>query len=186
MLHLLLSQDRHKIRREYHFRFLNMFLIFTLILCFVTGLLIFPTHVHVFIEKGFSERQFMQFQSSAVIAEQKELEKLRGELQEKFSLVENHTFYSTNLIAKILARKPDGIFLNSFIVREGEVKDGESYVTAELRGIANNRELLVLFSGKLKEDDYFESVDLPLSSLTKESDIPFSVFVKVKASKTKI
>ncbi len=82
----------------------------------------------------------------------------------------------TNIIDIINKNKTSRIILTSI---------SYSKLTAEVPiigvvGIARNRQSLVSFTQELERDEHIVSVDLPVSSFAKETDIPFSLNIKIK------
>lgn len=76
----------------------------------------------------------------------------------------------------ILARRPPSVPITSF--RYTRADGGESILVLE--GIAATRSSLINFAKTLKSEPLFQSVDLPISNLARESDIKFTLTIQGK------
>ena len=63
-------------------------------------------------------------------------------------------------------------------------RDGESVREISISGTAASRQALADFRNRLREEDGVESVDLPISNLAKDRDIPFELTVTFVKPKT--
>ncbi len=63
-------------------------------------------------------------------------------------------------------------------------REGESVRELSISGIAANRQALADFRNRLRADNTVESVDLPISNLAKDKDIPFELTVTFVKPKT--
>ncbi len=59
------------------------------------------------------------------------------------------------------------------------IRNGTSSVTVAVKGEASNRQTLAGFRDRLESDPSFARVDLPVSHLIKDADIPFSLQITV-------
>ncbi len=103
------------------------------------------------------------------------LEFLRSHAQER--LVSDSLY-------EILQFSSRGITLDSVIFSRNQVQSGENNDIFALSGIAADRETLVAFSAALKASGLFAAVDVPVSSLAKDRDLPFTlnIFIEKKLS----
>ena len=81
-----------------------------------------------------------------------------------------------NLISSIIEVQHADIQIHSFSYAEGSAET--SNIT--LKGNAETRTGLVTFSDKLKADDRFTNVSLPLKDLASNQDISFTVSIEMK------
>lgn len=181
MLKLLLSADRHTIRREYKFRLFNVFLIFSFLTMMVIGILFFPAHIHLSIEKKNIEQQVVDLENSDIIKQKAELDLLNKEIEEKYVLFKDFLMNPTRLITSIISNQPPGISIESFSLTHTEDK-----IDIKLQGLAKDRETLILFSDRLKKEKVFSKVELPFSSLTKNNEIPFTFSIESQIYQEKI
>jgi len=82
----------------------------------------------------------------------------------------NHLPYAVHpLVANIISLQGSSISLSDIMYAHG-VKD-----TITLQGSASDRASLLAFTKRLEADPHFESVNLPVSSFAKDTNINFSV-----------
>lgn len=94
------------------------------------------------------------------------------------SNLSGHT--ALEILNKFINAMPTGVKINSisFSKRNNNAeKIGSSVI---ISGIAQNRESLVSFSSNLKKDSDFSSVEIPISNLAKEKNLPFSINIFIK------
>ena len=79
------------------------------------------------------------------------------------------------LLSVIISNLPLKVKLNSISFTKNQSDKGKKGVTFVITGIALDRDALVSYGAALRESKSFSSVDVPVSSLTKEKDLPFSM-----------
>lgn len=82
---------------------------------------------------------------------------------------------ATDVLYKIASQLSGKIALDSISFSRNQEYKGENGTHVLISGVALDRDSLVSFSKRLKESNFFSSVDVPVSSLTKEKNLPFSV-----------
>jgi len=84
-------------------------------------------------------------------------------------------------IYKIIDFLPEEVTLNSvsFSRKAVDFKD-KSGIPILISGVAFDRNSLVSFSTELGDSDLFSSVEVPVSSLTKDRNLPFSINLLIK------
>lgn len=85
---------------------------------------------------------------------------------------------STGVISSfgaITSRLPEKVKLDSISFTRNQTYKGKKGISILISGMAADRESLVYFGNQLKESGLFNFVDMPVSSLTKEKDLPFSM-----------
>lgn len=95
---------------------------------------------------------------------------IKGQLS-KISTVEGDQLYWSNLFVKLSKIIFPGITLDSLSTNNYAVT---------LRGIANNRDDLVLFKEKLESENCFSNINLPLSNLVDKNNIKFQISFNVE------
>lgn len=86
----------------------------------------------------------------------------------------------TNVLSEIVSNLPQGVVLDSVnFIRQPEPAEGTSSQIS-ISGIAKNRESLVSFSETLNKSVIFSGVELPVSNLARDKDLPFSMQVTIK------
>lgn len=97
-------------------------------------------------------------------------------------------FYQSNLkdfsastyILKIVDILPEKVLVNSIYFSKSQNYKGKIGTVILISGLANDRESLVLFSKLLEESKMFSTVEVPVSNLTKEKNLPFSVNIFIE------
>ena len=94
---------------------------------------------------------------------------------------DNFALTSTSqYIALFRSLERDGIAISNISISRGD-SGVEPIIVA---GTADNRQALAAFRDNLVAHEVIESVDLPLSNLAKDKDIPFEVTVTIDNTKT--
>ncbi len=93
------------------------------------------------------------------------------EINSKLAFMESYVQNPPTLgyISSIVSYLPDKVKINS-ISLDRKTKKG---ITVVVSGVAANRDSLVSFGNSLKSSKDFDSVDVPVSSFTKDKDLPF-------------
>jgi hypothetical protein len=81
---------------------------------------------------------------------------------------------------KMISVAPAGIKLNSVSFSRDQIYKEKNGTLILVSGIAGTREALVSFSASLKKVEVFSSADVPVSSLTKDRNLPFSINIFVE------
>lgn len=110
-------------------------------------------------------------------AESKAIEGEVRALKEKLSYAkaDADNIALSSVLERIGARREPGISITSVALRRGAEKGAIS-----ISGKAATRDALVSFSKSLQGEPSFGSVNLPVSSLAKSKDIPFSISIDSK------
>lgn len=175
MFNLLPKTEKEAIRREYRIRLATVVLWFSFATLVIGSLLLLPSWFLSAQKEKVAQSRFDALSQSierrgaaglegVLLATKKQLELLAREAP-KGLLYE--------LIGAIASRRPKNISFESITVTD---RSGEKRGIA-VTGLARDRDSLVLFSRALEGLPFLERVELPLSSLAKESDIPFSLNV---------
>lgn len=110
-------------------------------------------------------------------AESKEIEAEVRTLKEKLSYAKADAgdVPFSSVLERVGSRREPGISITSISLRRGAEKGAIS-----ISGRASTREALVAFAKSLQGEPSFSRVDLPVSSLAKSRDIPFSIGIDSK------
>lgn len=81
------------------------------------------------------------------------------------------------LVRRVLDNRPNGVTLNGFTY--GQNSDGSQGV--EIRGVAVNRDDLLVFTRALEAEPKFAKVAVPVSSFVKNKNLDFAILVSTKA-----
>ena len=98
----------------------------------------------------------------------------------KFLQTENNAVSSVEAIFEVIKYLPAGVKINSVLFERNKVREDKNGVTILVSGLALDRDSLISFSNLLKKSNFFSTVDLPVSSLTKDKNLPFSVNIFIE------
>ncbi|MFA6269617.1 MAG: hypothetical protein WC657_00175 [Candidatus Paceibacterota bacterium] len=82
--------------------------------------------------------------------------------------------------SKIIESLPIGVRLNSLSFTRDQNYNGQTGTVVLLGGISTNRDSLISFLNLLKKTNPQFIVDVPVSSLTKDKNLPFSMNIFIK------
>ncbi|MEK7669499.1 MAG: PilN domain-containing protein [Patescibacteria group bacterium] len=85
-----------------------------------------------------------------------------------------------DIFSKITNSIPEKVILNSISFSRGKDYKEKKGILVLVSGVAVDRNSLVSFSILLKNSEQFSSVDIPVSSLTKDKNLPFSVNIFIE------
>lgn len=85
--------------------------------------------------------------------------------------------------AQIANLLPKGVKINSISFEKDQNYKGKRGITILISGIADIRDGLISFTEALEKSNLFSLVEVPVSSLTKNRDLPFSVNIFIENQK---
>lgn len=174
-MNLLPEEEKELIKKGFKLRFLVVTCVF-LSLSFLLGTLLFlPTYV---LTKDRLKiialtNSIVKYDDEELV---KEMLKIPKEVEFKLKILESSLKSKTvsEIMYAITSGIPGNIKIeNISLNRKGEAP--KEQITITISGIATDRQSLVKFEDVLKESGYFKSVEIPVSSFTKEKDLPFSI-----------
>lgn len=172
MFTLLAEQQKRFLFRQYRLRLLAVCLFLIALLAFVADLLLLPSNLMFQIKRD--ELTFEDKYYSKVIATENS-KGLISTLEDIKSMVFLAPPSDNNLyevMAKVMAHRSSGIRINSWSYVHGVGADS----SLAIKGVADSREELLTFWRSLQKES-FSRVDLPIASLAKESNAPFSLSI---------
>ena len=177
MLKLLLSNDRHALRREYIARVFNVYLIILIILCAVMMVLLFIPHLFVRVQDAAVTNELDNAKIIDGSKQRADFEKLSRHVQFEYDLFTAPIIKPFDVLSRLTAVPSEGIELTSINVLKNVVNDkkGEVSLNITLSGNAKDRGALVAYSKNLEADEFFEKVLVPPTNFTKDSDITFTI-----------
>lgn len=100
------------------------------------------------------------------------------EINSKLAFMESYVKNPSmaDYISSVTSYFTDKIHVNSISIGRKSKKG----ITIVVSGIASDREALVSFASDLKSSNKFGSVDVPVSSLTRDKDLPFSITIFIE------
>lgn len=90
---------------------------------------------------------------------------------------------ATDILSKIVNQLSKKIKIDSISFSKNKEYKEKTGTYILISGVASDRDSLVSFSKQLKESNFFSSVDIPVSSLTKEINLPFLVNLFIENKK---
>ena len=87
-----------------------------------------------------------------------------------------------DIVYEIIKNKPEKIYISDILYNKVQKKDAvEKIITVQ--GISNTRDELLRFKDSLVGVEYFKEVNLPLSNLTKDTDVYFFINITLENNK---
>lgn len=177
MLNLLKRENRYMIRAEYFGRFTNIILLVLIFSTIYYGILLVSNGFLVKFEKEAVENEAANISLSSSQKDLKDYEDTLGHIETEYALFSKLIAFPTDFISLINNKKINGINLNSIVFQK--INDSGE-VSLEIRGIAQNRDVLINYANSFKVDEKFKNVSVPISSLAKSNDIPFTISFNAK------
>ncbi len=181
MLRLLLPKEKIQLRREYMRRFAVLFLGVVTIVCLAWGFSLVPTYVMLQSEERVLKEAVRVATDPALSADRKELKTELQALSRRLKLLDVPAYQVSRILQAVTDSQTRAITISSIgftTVQNIEEKKVEGALV--LSGTASSRNGLLSFVEALKANtDVFAEADVPLSSLIKDADIPFTVTVSL-------
>ncbi|MBP9763339.1 MAG: hypothetical protein KBD10_01165 [Candidatus Pacebacteria bacterium] len=174
MLKLLLNKENKEIKREYAIRFAILFLFGLSGVLFLFLISLIPAYFLLKVDQKVLTQELSVAQDSGLNADRKRLKEKLSSLQQTLNIVDTPNNDISYYIQKITERQPRDINILSINI---ENKSEKRFIV--MQGVANSRSGLSSFVKTLEDVTEFESVVLPFSSFTKETEIPFSVTINL-------
>ncbi len=176
MINLLPQENRRKISREYKLRLFIIVLIFSLFTLLFLAISMTPSLFLSFNKNKIAvETVYASYSDKTKSADS--IEKILKETSDKIKAIniDGGGKRIIEILDRIIAER-ETIKLVSFEISPAV----ENARRVTLSGDASNRNTLVGFERRLKESSEFFNINLPVSSLTKEININFSLSLDVK------
>lgn len=170
MFILLPQEQRDFLLKQYHMRLgiVTLFLFSGLV--FIALILLVPSY---FLAKG-ERNEILQerktIEQSIDAESDQDIERALSELNNNISILNTPDQEPSSLISFIIENKSKSIHLNAFLYKYSPEES-----TLSVSGRADSRKELLAFSKKLQSNSEFKEVDLPISNLAKDSNIPFTI-----------
>ena len=177
MINLLPPEEKNRIQKEYKRRVLAVYLFFAGGALTIGLILLLPSYLLANVVERDAKAEVAALQNSSESSEREEInskllltkERLRAITAEE----DRMDLYTT--IDRIAEQSPGSIELTSFSYTKGQ---GEDPSVLLLGGLADTREGLLSFTKTLEDDELFDEVILPVSSLAQDKDIEFSIEIR--------
>jgi hypothetical protein len=176
MTNILPQEYKKQIRREYRLRLLST--VFMLMFWMVVGAttLLIPSYLMSGSVESTFKGQLEGFPDLSADEDELrgDLANTRDEIVSIKHISEQSTIEST--VRMLVSLTPSSVALTRIALNEGGVGKGS------VSGIATARGDLQFFVDRLRDEDDFENVELPVSDLAQGSNIPFSITFTLRES----
>jgi Tfp pilus assembly protein PilN len=126
-----------------------------------------------------SENQLSSIEDEELIKTTLSLpEEINNKLQ-VVQAVSNNTSAGDSII-NIMKFLPRGVIINSIVLNRNQESEDKKGTDITVAGTASTRDALMTFSNSLKSSNLFSEVLVPVSSLTRDKNLPFSIKLFIK------
>ncbi len=192
MINLLPTAEKYVIRKEYHLRVVTVcFAMFSFVLV-VMVLSYLPTYLAVVSRHETFLAEMQNDKTQGRMSQMKEMEAVIQETNKKIDLLKIGASNPDvpGIFLKILESKTAGLTLTGFsydfggyVAQKG--KEEAVPISISVQGRSSDRAALIAFKDALVQQKEFKTVDLPISSLVKETDLSFSIRILMALSDKK-
>ncbi len=177
MFNLLPENLRVNIKKEYFVRKVVLSLVFVIFLQTVFLIFIFPSWlISSYKEKEVVSRgeEMNKYLSSLNVASTTSNIRM---INQKLAVIDGALSYPemVPIIKNILSKRTSAIKIVDVVY----ISDGEKSASVSIKGKSETRESLLSFVKSLQDTNLFKSVDLPISNLTKDKNLSFSIEIKI-------
>jgi hypothetical protein len=175
MINLLPTIAKKRLLGNYWSRVVVTWMVVWSIALIISMVLILPTSVLIGSQILKDDESMQQVEENVLGFEAVAAEITRANLLAVFISNESRTIKMSEYINFFRSVEREGVYLNGIdLTREGlEVK------RAIVSGVAENRQALSSLRDTLLASEYVEEVDLPISNLAQDKDIPFSLDISI-------
>ncbi len=181
MINLLPYIEKKRIRGLYRLRLAVAALTFLSISGAVLVILFAPSYILSNTKETFAQKQFDAHQGNETAAIDADMSQSIDDINKKlqiFTGLGKPFLVSDSVIAPILRQKSQAIRIRQ--VAYTKSSDGKT-PEVTLSGTADSREALLSFVDRLKTEQAFSKINLPVSNFVKGSDIDFSLQITLLA-----
>lgn len=184
MINLLPLEEKKKIRTEYHFRLGVLVALSIALLLLANLILLSPVYLLTLSKYQFASEKFIKLESEQGRTEQeKEINAQINEVNKRTALFlkeDKGSAVFSEIVIKIIETKGTAIKIQNIFFETSPGR--ERFV---ISGRSDDRDNLASFVENLKRDSFFTTVDIPISSYIKSTDIAFSVILERKSPPSK-
>lgn len=184
MVNLLPKKEKELIGREYLIRLIIIFLILLIITMLLLFAFLIPSYISLSVKENIATGQIDLIRKSVQNKNNADTEKKLNLIMAKISILNrNGNEYSLeNVVYEIIKNKPEKIYISDILYNKIQKKDTvEKIIT--IQGTSSTRDGLLKFRDSLAGVEYFKEVNLPLSNLTKDTDIYFLINITLGSNK---
>lgn len=174
MLTFLFDQYKENIMGQYKLRLATIYIFILGILCLVGAALTVPTYI--LLEARLTTANLEK--NTALPGENTgSIEKEITAIKRRITTIEidSAEIPIATILERIMSKKDSDIRIDGISLKRN-VESGAISIT----GVAPSRDALVAFSKRLQGEPSFTNVNLPVGSLTRSKDVPFSINIDTK------
>ncbi len=177
MFNLLPIQQRKIIYKEYSSRRMVLVLNFLNLTGIIALVLLVAPFFLVNLKYNDSQEEMKNLEiETPELKNTESLELLASKTGEKLKLLQNvPALLPLSVWEKVIKNKSEDIKIKSF-----SYLSESAGINVFVRGTADSREALTTFSRSIESEASFKNVDLPVSSLTRDKDLDFSISFSVR------
>lgn len=174
MINLLPQERKKKLEREYLFRVGITYLLFLIAALIIGAIALLPTYFFAHAKESVVYKQVDELKATTQSNETSQVKADLLSVKERLSALaqgeDRTSFY--HVIDTLASHTNTAISFSNISYTRGA---GNTPTSLSLGGTAATREALTSFTQALKDDELFDSVVLPVSSLAKDKDIEFHI-----------
>jgi len=173
MPNLLPEKNKKEIRNEFILRLLIVFFVFTFFTITVYAVSLVPSYNLSVVKKTITMEQVNALKKSTGVEEEgSPVDVLKNEKAKVVALNLVEQNIASEIIEKILAKKPQGVRITDIFYEGGK--------EVVVKGNSSSRNILIGFVEQLELENRFEKVDFPVSNLVKDESMDFSINIYIK------
>ncbi|MFZ2072182.1 MAG: hypothetical protein WA101_03560 [Minisyncoccia bacterium] len=173
MINLIPIEEKRKMSKDFHFRLVALFLWTLGLSVLMASIALIPAYFLVTEKANWENQKLETLKKEPMLKVEQQTKQIVTDLNIKLGLIEKAEqkkfLVSQKVIGEIMLKKMPDIKINKFSYESNPIKSKK----INIRGIAPDRERLLIFRQMLEDDPAFLEVDLPISNFIKGSNIEF-------------
>jgi len=182
-MNLLPKTEKEKLEKGLKLRF-TVLAMFLLSAAFLIGfIMLLPSYFLAF--SDFSKAAAPSFVAPRGDVYVEEILSLPAEINSKLGLFQSNMneISVADYFSKIVNLLPRGVRLDSVSFSKDQNYQNQNGIIFLISGISADRDSLMAFADALQKSDLFSAVDVPVSSLAKDKNLPFSMSLFIETKK---
>ncbi len=178
MLKLLISADRHILRREYIFRVMNVYLVILICMSGIVSALLYIPYTFIKVEDVLVSNELSAAKITDGSKKREDFEKMGRHVQAEYNLFINPVIHPHEIVNMMRSKTTAGIEITAMNFLKVSEDNTKVSAKIEISGIATDRDSLVAYSKNIQNDPFFKTIDIPFSSFAQESNIAFNAIIE--------
>lgn len=182
-MNLLPETERKNLKKGFKDRSIIIASILAILVFSTSCIMLLPSY---FLAAGNYSKIILENNTSGISSEKMtdEILSLPEEIDSKLKFVQlsNTKIVFVDYISEVIKFLPKEIILKSISFSKEKTYESQKGDLIIISGVAANRDSLVDFSNSLKKSKMFSVIEVPISSLTKDKDLPFSMTIFIENS----